>query len=71
MPSIGKRFLGVEMGKKKNVKNEDAKDCPYPCRTCDIEHPDRCSDKNCQQWQRWVKVRWDEVTAPLKRREQA
>ena len=55
------------MGKKKRVECVDAKECPYPCRACALEHPDRCSDKNCTMWQRWVRAMWQEVTAPLKR----
>lgn len=54
------------MGKKKKVECVDAKDCPYPCRTCDVKV---CSDKSCRAWQRWVAAMWREVTAPLKRRE--
>jgi hypothetical protein len=44
----------------------DSKNIPHPCESCDKS---MCNNKYCAEWKYWFNVRWNEVTAKLRRDE--
>lgn len=54
--------MGTE---EKVVENIDAKRYAYPCKTCSIANPEKCTMKRCDAWSKWFGARWKEVTQPF------